>query len=507
MKLCSLGGDCMGKLLIGWSEVSITPENKRISLAGQFAERISEYVETPITVTTLAVEADGDMIIMCSCDLEGISEVLVSDVREIVSKKCRDIDVEKIIISATHTHTSHVYDYKRSNPIGSAKEILNEYLPEDKQYVAEVVPKGDDVMTPEEAAQYLAERISEGVIKAWNKRKAGRYAHGFGRAAIGMCRRACYSDGTAQMWGDVNDASFTELEGGNDSGIEMLILYDENEKLTGIVANICCPSQIVQHRHFISSDYWGKVKILLREEYGEDLFVLGLGGPGGDQCPIDLIRWVNGETPLNDPNISRPDYIERIADPSMFDIKGTWKAGKRIAREVIDAVEEVTQTYDEALLKHNKYVIDFPLRRVTPKEYEEAVEAMEKFASKITDHANFYDNAKMYVHAGTILRYKQQHTENVVPCEVHVARLGDMAIATNPFELFLNYGNQIRARSRAKQTILVQMSNGQAGYLPTEKAEKGGHYSAQVASGCVGHEGGDLLVRETLEEINKMFLK
>lgn len=34
----------MGNLLVGWSEVSITPDNKRISLAGQFAERISEYV-------------------------------------------------------------------------------------------------------------------------------------------------------------------------------------------------------------------------------------------------------------------------------------------------------------------------------------------------------------------------------------------------------------------------------------------------------------------------------
>ena len=49
----------MSKLLAGWSEVSITPE-KRIGLAGQFAERISEYVETPITVTALAVESDGE---------------------------------------------------------------------------------------------------------------------------------------------------------------------------------------------------------------------------------------------------------------------------------------------------------------------------------------------------------------------------------------------------------------------------------------------------------------
>ena len=43
----------MGKIKIGWSEVSIT-QKKKASLAGQFFERISEYVETPITVTAMA---------------------------------------------------------------------------------------------------------------------------------------------------------------------------------------------------------------------------------------------------------------------------------------------------------------------------------------------------------------------------------------------------------------------------------------------------------------------
>jgi len=88
---------------------------------------------------------------------------------------------------------------------------------------------------------------------------------------------------------------------------------------------------------------------------------------------------------------------------------------------------------------------------------------------------------------------------------VHIARLGNIAFATNPFELFLDYGNQIKARSKARQTFLVQLACGEAGYLPTERAEKGSHYSAYVSSGTTGHEGGDILVRKTLEEINKMF--
>lgn len=111
----------------------------------------------------------------------------------------------------------------------------------------------------------------------------------------------------------------------------------------------------------------------------------------------------------------------------------------------------------------------------------------------------------MHVYAGTISRYRVQQTLNSFDIEVHYVRFGDIAIATNPFELFLNYGNQIRARSKAKQTFLIQLACGSAGYLPTEKAEKGSHYSAYVSGGTTGHVGGDILVRDALKNINEMF--
>ena len=111
----------------------------------------------------------------------------------------------------------------------------------------------------------------------------------------------------------------------------------------------------------------------------------------------------------------------------------------------------------------------------------------------------------MHIHAGMVARSKIQEKIDVVPIEVHVIRLGNIAFATNPYELFLDYGNKIRARSKASQTFLIQLSCGSYGYLPTEKAEKGSHYSAYVSSGTTGHEGGDILVRKTLSEINAMF--
>ena len=489
-------------LKMGWDERSITPE-KKIALDGQFYERVSETVETPITVTAWAVESEGEALIICSCDLLGVGEKLVSLVREKLQGS--DVDSSRLIINATHTHASHCYDNNNRIEDVSSLGVLKKFLPEQKEYVSLEQTDSAEVMGKDEATEFLADRIATCIRTAWENRAEAGYATGFGRAAVGMNRRVCYVDGSAKMWGDTNSADFSELEGGNDSGIELLFTYDKNDKLTGIVANISCPSQVMEHRSMVSSDYWGKVKIMLREKYGEDLKVLGLCAPAGDLCPRDLIRWVNPETPINDPNIHREQYLERDADPSMFDVKGTWVVARRIVSEINFALEEAKPPMREALLVHQVKDLDLPLRCVTTAEKEEAEKTLEDFIEKKKGSFSFEDSAKMHVHAGTIARYELQKTVTTVPVEIHIVRLGNIVFATNPFELFLDYGNKIRARSKARQTFLIQLANGYYGYLPTEKAEHGSHYSAYVSSGFAGHEGGDMLVRESLARINEMF--
>lgn len=497
----------MDKLKMGWAEVDITPpKGTKISLAGQFFERITDEVESPISVTALAIDNGIDCVIMCSCDLVAIRDNMNKIVKERLLKNGK-VDPDKVILSAIHTHTS--YKYKSQNfvnkGIGNSLAYLKSVIPEDMAYKPLV--SSEEKMDPDVALEFLANKIVEAVEQAWENREHGFYRNAFGRAAVGMCRRVCYDDNSALMWGDTNSPNFTELEGGNDNGIELVFTYDENKKLTGVMANIACPAQVVEHRSYISSDYWGKVKENLRKEYGEEIFVLGLCAAAGDQCPRDMIRWVEPESYIDDPNIKRDAVIERIADPSMFDVTGLKLVGRRISSEIIAVHEELNSEYkDEAELIHELPKVVLPLRRVTKADYKNAVEMIDKFIEKNRGRTiNFDDNAAMHVYAGIISRYELQKTVDVFPIEVHIVRFGDIAIATNPFELFLDYGNQIRARSKAKQTFLIQLACGSDGYLPTEKAEKGGHYSAYVSSGYTGHEGGALLVRETLDGINKMF--
>ena len=118
---------------------------------------------------------------------------------------------------------------------------------------------------------------------------------------------------------------------------------------------------------------------------------------------------------------------------------------------------------------------------------------------------DYNDVAHMQVHLGILKRFEIQDKMDNILVESHFIRLGSIAIATNPFELFLDYGNQIKARSVCEQTFLIQLANGSDGYLPTAKAEAGGHYSAFLSSGQVGHVGGEMLVRQTLDNIRDLF--
>src|SRR5262249_61033512 len=93
-------------------------------------------------------------------------------------------------------------------------------------------------------------------------------------------------------------------------------------------------------------------------------------------------------------------------------------------------------------------------------------------------------------HQDVVDRYERQKGGRADPftMELHVIRLGDIAIVTNLFELFTEFGIQMKARSRALQTFVIQLA-GPGSYLPTQRAVRGGGYSAIVESNLVGPEG------------------
>jgi hypothetical protein len=162
-------------------------------------------------------------------------------------------------------------------------------------------------------------------------------------------------------------------------------------------------------------------------------------------------------------------------------------------------------------LVHKVAAVTLPMRLVTELEYAQAKAVCDKDAAQIAADPKAAEQVYMEMkwNEDVIKRFEKQQTDPQpkYEMELHVLRLGDIALCTNEFELFTDYGIRIQARSKALQTFVIQLvgSCPWGSYLPTERAVRGGDYSANILSSVVGPEGGEILVDRTVELINGLW--
>jgi hypothetical protein len=311
------------------------------------------------------------------------------------------------------------------------------------------VSQDEGIMKASEYASFFLERVAEAVVEAWLSRQPGGMNWALGHAVVGLNRRAHYFDGSSVMYGSTQKDNFSHFEGYEDHVVEMLFFWGQDRKLTGIVINLACPSQETEGLSVISADFWHDTRKEIRNRLGDNLNILAQCSAAGDISPHRMFR--------------------KQAEDKMRQSRGlSWR--QEIARRIANAVEEgfvsaKKEIQTKTIFKHEVVRIDLPAHE--------------------PPSIPFYE------------------TDSVRPIEFHIIRLGDIALATNPFELYLDYGIRIEARSHAALTFLVQLSCQNSGYLPTEKAIRGGGYSADKF--VVGPQGGQVLVNETVRRINALW--
>ena len=97
------------EFFIGWATADITP-NRPVLLQGQYAARVSERIKDPLMSSALAIESvtgnSSENSILISCDLLYVNDGLRDNVRRLLKETVPEINSDKIILSATHTHTA-----------------------------------------------------------------------------------------------------------------------------------------------------------------------------------------------------------------------------------------------------------------------------------------------------------------------------------------------------------------------------------------------------------------
>lgn len=99
--------------------------------------------------------------------------------------------------------------------------------------------------------------------------------------------------------------------------------------------------------------------------------------------------------------------------------------------------------------------------------------------------------------------FKDDLTDTVA---VHVIRIGEVAIATNPCELYCRFGLDIKSRSPARITMISQLTDGFNGYCPTIYALRGGGYSGDLTFWCrLEREAGYKIVDATARLLHTLW--
>ena len=492
------------KINIGWAQMDITPD-RPVFVTGQLYTRISSYIHDPITATCLVLENGSEQMTFVSLDMPTVNYLLVQRIRE--SLDVPGLNADRINFNATHTHNSTAFGVRKPHTTSTGiswGELLGN--PE----LLEPLDLPEDLLDGEELISFFVSRVRSLIIDAWANRQPGGIATARDYAVVAFNRRPLFrqADGSveAAMYGNCSADNFVGLEGYSDHTVDTLYTWDADNRLTGVVVDVPCPSQVCELHRFISADYWGNARSHIREALGQ-IYVLPLCGAAGDQNPLDLVH-------LSKSNVE-PFKIWNSQQKEAHRNFDMFEACDAIGSRIADAVRRGLQTASNHIetrpvFRYQSFALDLDIRHVSKADYSDALAEIDAIRQQFSPEKKMTeaDITRLFLPGGVIARWERQQKNPVFTVLSQVIRLGSVVFATNPFELFTEYGLRIRARSKAAQTFIIQLSNnpdGLGGYLPTQAAILGGSYSSKPASTMVGPKAGDILTEKTIAAINDLF--
>ena len=228
--------------------------------------------------------------------------------------------------------------------------------------------------------------------------------------------------------------------GATDPEVPFWLFETSNGAPKGIVLSYPCHMNAAR-APFMTPDIAGFCRKALREQCGASLNVLVLAGACGD------VTWL-------DPAARHPGGIEHAE-----------RIGRALAERIVEAIPDAaTMAVDR--LECRRETLRIPDRAPEESEYCEdgcRGSTPEELAVQQKRYGPERDAVK-------------QRGNTSMDVELDALVLGSTALVSNPAELFCHLGMRIRRQSPFPVTLIAELANGYAGYLPGERDfEEGGY--------------------------------
>lgn len=342
------------------------------------------------------------------------------------------IPTENMMMSATHTHSG-----------GTACSVFQS--DPDPKYLA-----------------FLVERIADALIRANENRVPARIGWGFGEEASQVHNRrwklkpgktvtnplGC--EDVVRMNPGVSNPDKTEPAGPIDPQVPVVSVVAQTGEPIAVLANYSLHYVGGTGSGKISADYYGvfnrRIKEMLHAENQKVPFVsIMSNGTSGDINNIDF----SGKTTAAKGPYVQMNYVANV-----------------LAAEVYKVLQNI-EYQDYVKLSSAQKEISVGVR--LPDESE--VERAERI---VADAEGPIMKTSEEVYARETLKMKDYPTE--VEMILQAFRIGDLAIAAIPCEVFVEIGLHLKENSAIKPMFTIELANGYYGYLPTPQQHEWGGY-------------------------------
>jgi neutral ceramidase len=433
-------------LQVGLAEIDITPPIG-YRMDGYFYERLNTGQHDPLKAKAVALQQGATRAVLVVCDLLGMPLSMSREVRELAAKRT-GIPAANIAVTATHTHTGPLF-------AGERARVFSE------QAAAKF---GTDPLASVKYPETLRDKLVD-VIAAANARLAPaamELVH-TEEGRVSFNRRYHLKDGTVRFNPGVLNPDIVRPAGPIDPDLPFLLFTRDKKPIGSLTVFAIHPDTVGGTAY--SADYPGDRAAELRREFG-DVFISIFGtGTCGDINHID----VSGER----------RYTARLI-------------GQQLAVAILSARTRLP--LERPALAMAAARLSLPLRTVSQ---EQAAAAKANMPKVGTNDLSFLTQVETVTTLDLIKRGPALDTE------VQVIRLHpDVALVLLPGEVFADLGLAIKRRSPFKHTLVIELSNDNPAYIPTEKAFREGSYetvNSRIASG-----GGERLAETAIHLLNDL---
>ena len=408
--------------------VDITPSRFPVIVNGGFLERIGNQAHDRLYARAIVMQKGAFQIALVVVDSCMMPRDLLDRAKDLAANRTQ-IPVDRMLISATHTHSAPA----AMGCLGTDADP--EYAKLLPAQIAEAIDGAARRIVPARAGWTVIDDYEHTHCRRWILRPDKRKSDPFGELNV-----------RANMHPGYENPDAIAPSGPVDPAISILSIQSADGKPMALLANY---SMHYFGAPAVSADYYGLFASALSSRIstsagGEPFVAIMSQGTSGDQM------WMDYGKPK--PNTTLQSYAEAVADV-------VWNAYRNI------------RYHDAPDLAMAETILS--LRRRTPDAKRlawarELLTAMN--GSKPRTQPEVYAREQIALDAEPVRELKLQ-----------ALRIGELGITAIPNEVFAITGLKLKAQSPLQPTFNIELANGAEGYIPPPEQHKLGGYTTWPA--------------------------